>query len=261
MATTPLPISPTYSSTLARDLFDKASIAHNKSNYEEVIDITSEAVNSIREGQPSAILDHRSWAYGKTCQFDDAIKDVERMIAYTPESAVGYLRLGSLLDIQGKSAAAAKVYQGALDQVSKNDPSYEYLEYYQKSKEKSEQRVDFITMLPPQAYDYIVSLLSLNEKMTWMNVSQAWRKKIVDNKMAWSRIHCTEDHVIVKALPKMAHNIEDLEITSVLSDVWLQYLKHMKNGYFKQIKLLTLDDKMCRCRKYEALKKLTIGRG
>ena len=250
MTTTPLPISPTLDPTLVQDLFDKASIAHNKSNYEEIIDITSEAVNYIRERQLLAILDHRSWAYGKTCQFDNAIEDAKQMIAYKAKYAGGYLRLGSLLDSQGKSEAAAKVYQRALNQVSKNDAGYEYLvEYYQKSKEKSEERVDFITMLPPQAYDYIVSLMSLNEKMAWLDVSQAWCEKLVDNKMAWSRIHCTEDHVIVKALSKVAHNIEDLEITSILSDVWLEYLKHMKNGYFKRIKSLTLDDKMGRCRK------------
>ena len=243
MSIIPLPISTTLDPTLVQDLFDKASNALNKRNYEETIDLTSEAVKHIHQLQLLAVLDHRAWAYGMKYKFDNAIKDAERMIACGPECSAGYLRLGSLLDNQGKSAAAAKIYQEALNQVSKHDPTYQYLvEHHQKSKEKSEQCIDFITRLPSQTCNYIISFMSLSDKMNWLHVSQAWCKKIADDKITWSRISADEDTIVARALSKIAHNIKELEITNTLTDVWLEYLEHMKNGHFKQLETLTLVD-------------------
>ncbi|KAG2221306.1 hypothetical protein INT45_000219 [Circinella minor] len=245
MSIIPSPISTTLDTTLVQDLFDKASNALNKRNYEETIDLTSEAVKRIHQLQLLAVLDHRSWAYGMKYKFNNAIKDAERMIACGPECPAGYLRLGSLLDNQGKSAAAAEIYQEGLNRVSKDDPTYLCLvEYYQKSKEKSEKCVDFITMLPSQICEYIISFMSLSDKINWLGVSQAWSKKIMNDKMTWAHVSGGDDMIVARALSRIGHNIEELEMTNTFTDVWLEYLEHMKNGYFKQIKTMILVDKV-----------------
>ncbi|KAI9270677.1 hypothetical protein BDA99DRAFT_502423 [Phascolomyces articulosus] len=245
MSIRPLPISTTLDPTIVQDLFDKATHALNKCKYEETIDLTSEAVKRIHQLQLLAVLDHRAYALGMKYKFDDAIKDAERMIVCGPECSGGYLRLGSLLDIQGKSSAAIKVYQQGLDRVLEDDPEYENIvERHKQSKEKNERCVDFITSLPPHVSDYIITLLSLSDKLKWFDVCTAWNKRIMGDESTWSVISAEDAPAISEALSHIARHIEDLTITSESTDIWLEYLNHMKDGYFKKIKTLKLVDRI-----------------
>ena len=220
--------------------FTNVRTALSRRNYTETVNLATNAVVHIQQLQLMAVLDHRAYALGMRSKFAAAIKDAKEMITYAPDMAAGYLRLGSLLVMQGKQGEAVEVYQDSLEKVSKDDTAgYNQLVQSKKTAEKNnERRVDFFASLPSELVDEIIILMKDKDMAICLNVSKTWRKKIASCGLAWVNIS-NEDNtahgIIANALPYIARYIEDLIINTTDLEVWFRYLDHMHNGHFEKI--------------------------
>ncbi|KAI9259684.1 hypothetical protein BDA99DRAFT_513927 [Phascolomyces articulosus] len=238
MVSAPVPIS-NIDTTPAKSYFANVKNALSKHNYTETVNLATNAVVNIQQLQLMAVLDHRAYALGMRSKFEAAMEDAKEMITYAPEMAAGYLRLGSLLAMQGKQGMAIEIYQEALEKVASGDIKYEQLVQGKKIAEvNKKRRVDFFAALPPELGDEIIMLMEDKDMAICLNVSTTWRRKIANCGLAWVNISNEDDTahgIIASALPYIARYIEDLIINTDDSEVWFRYLDHMEQGQFKKI--------------------------
>ncbi|KAI9259630.1 hypothetical protein BDA99DRAFT_513757 [Phascolomyces articulosus] len=245
----PLPV-PTDTLTIdmapAISIFDKVKNAHNDHDYNKMIQFGSAMITSIQQLQLVSVHEYRAFALGMNGKFDAAVEDAETMIKYAPMMPQGYLRLGNLLEMQGKQARALEVYQEALDNVSTDDPCYsQFVQGKEMAQEKLDRRFDLFATLPLEIIDKIIVLLPEVERANLFEVSTMWSKRLTNCQLAWSELQNQHDDaanvMVVQALPSIAEHIKNLTISTVTSEVWFRYLDYMNGGHFKKIKSLNFD--------------------
>ena len=224
----------------------KAFANHNQ---EHIIDLSTKAITYVQQLQLVAFLNLRAHAYGMKGYFDKAVQDAKKIIEYAPEWSIGYLRLGSLLHMQGKQSAAIIIYEEALTIVSPQDPDYEQLaQDKKKAEEKSKRCVDMITMLPIElVHDIFKYLPDTTKVIACIDVSKEWHEKISQSSMLWRRLlddfdECDNETatLVARAIPHIAQHVKNLTISMKNKEVGYTYLNYMEKGHFKSIKDLTL---------------------
>ncbi|KAI9250430.1 hypothetical protein BDA99DRAFT_575361 [Phascolomyces articulosus] len=236
--------------------FDLIQNAYRNHNLDQVIDLSTDAINHVYQSYFISVLDARAHAFGIEGHFSKAIRDAEEMIRYAPTQAIGYLRLGQLLSIQGKQSAAIKIYEKSLAMVEKqdgDDPAYvELIQRKKRAMEKSEQRLDFITMLPLEIVDAIFEDFSEPAMFRCMAVSTRWREILLNCPKAWAKVYHNHFYyessvyqvgrtpAILRALPHIARHIKNMEAIINSMETGQIYLELFENGAFQNIKTLEL---------------------
>ncbi|KAI9246690.1 hypothetical protein BDA99DRAFT_592290 [Phascolomyces articulosus] len=212
--------------------FDLIRNAYQNHNLDQVIDLSTDAVIQV-QSDFILVLDLRAHAFGMEGHFSEAVNDAEEMIRYAPTQAIGYLRLGQLFSMQEKQSAAIQIYEKSLAKVEKlDDDDSSYAELIQKKKkaiEKSELRLDFITMLPLEIVNTIFEDFSERIMFRCMTVSTRWREILLNCPKAWAKVyhnHCYYEAsvsqvgrtaTILRALPHIARHIKNME--AIISSV------------------------------------------
>ncbi|KAI9489813.1 hypothetical protein BDB00DRAFT_875911 [Zychaea mexicana] len=250
MQATGTPLLPTFTHIdqfPSTEPFDNVKAAFNKRNYEDTIERASKAITQIQRLQLLTVLDHRAYAFGMKSNFEAAVKDAEAMITYESSIAAGYLRLGNLLCMQGKSGKAVEIYGEALEKVPRDNPAYSrLLECKTMADQKNEHRFDLVSALPLGILDDIITLLSEKERAMLLDVSKTWRERVAACPLAWAtianNIDIVSDAMTVRAIPYVVKHIKNLRIDTHEDEIWLKYLSHLENGDFKKIRSLTLTE-------------------
>ncbi|KAI7850321.1 hypothetical protein BDC45DRAFT_573046 [Circinella umbellata] len=224
-------------------------------NNHQLVHHATQALTEIQKYQLVSVLDICAYARGMKSKFELAIENAEEIIYYAPEWPIGYIRLGHLLDMQGKSPKSIEVYNEALENISQEDDPVAYHQLIQLKKaavERNETRIDFIVMLPSELTINILLQLSEEDRCTLFNVSTLWRKWILEKgSIIWKELlNLNTDWFnfqrfqtaikIANTLPYIAHHVKNLTVNAQRKDIWDRYMEYMGNGKFKGLKSFTI---------------------
>ncbi|KAG2219522.1 hypothetical protein INT45_002839 [Circinella minor] len=224
-------------------------------NNSQLVHHATQALTEIQKYQLVSLLDICAYARGMKSKFELAIENAEEIIHYAPEWSIGYLRLGHLLDMQGKSAKSIEVYEEALEIISQQDDPVTYHQLIQLKKaavERNETRIDFIVMLPPELTSNILLQLSEEDRSTSFHVSTVWRKWMMENgSIVWKELLNSNTEwfnfqrfqtaiKIANTLPYIAQHVKNLTLNGQRKDIWERYMEYMGNGNFKGLKSFTI---------------------
>ncbi|KAI7852007.1 hypothetical protein BDC45DRAFT_201812 [Circinella umbellata] len=195
------------------------------------------------------LLDRRAKAKAMACRFSSAVNDALEIIKYNPTSALGYIRAGEFLEMQGNQRKAIKVYVHGQGVVNKNNPLYyKLIEGEKQAVEQSKKRIDMISRMPLETTFYIFERLSLATLAACLNVSKVWRERLYKCGSAWETLSSTESNcsnaTICHAIPFIGKHIRSLTLSYKDKSLRSLYLNHMKNGYFTQISHLVMTNEM-----------------
>lgn len=110
----------------------------------------SATVDSLSETYMSA-LSMRSATRALAGKFADAHRDAELIITIAPSSAKGYLCKGKIYAMEGRQAAAIRVFEKGLNKAAAIDPHYGAIKRaLRAARIQNSRRVDFISMLPEE---------------------------------------------------------------------------------------------------------------
>ncbi|KAG2220680.1 hypothetical protein INT45_008223 [Circinella minor] len=213
--------------------------AIDKHEYIRAVEFASIAINEIRNSLLFTALEHRAFALSQIGKLDVAINDAQEMIKLIPTSPKGYDRLGNLYSIQGKQQNVIDTYERALENILPNDQARIQLQQQQNiARKKYKKRIDFMTKLPPELADDILSELPQESKAICLHVSSNWRKCLLNCPKAWSSLKMDDDNLedtveITNILSYIAPHVKSLTIDTPKEAVWSQYLLHLTNGCFK----------------------------
>ncbi|KAI9262243.1 hypothetical protein BDA99DRAFT_605165 [Phascolomyces articulosus] len=235
--------NPTYTS------LNKTRNAFNHCNHQETVYHATDALTKLQNQQLIYLLDMSAHAYGMQSKFNKATECAKEIITYEPSWSMGYIRYGSLLEMQGFYVEAIKIYGEALEKVSQDNPYYPELEQRKKvAAEKNELCVDYIAILPLEVVGYIFEQVPEIDKSICFNVSSIWRQRMIANgATVWKTIENDNSKyssmlwpTIATTLPYIAQDVQNLTINGRQTNVWLRYLEYMENGRFKKIKYLKI---------------------
>ncbi|KAI9259643.1 hypothetical protein BDA99DRAFT_98380 [Phascolomyces articulosus] len=231
--------------------FKNLEVAYTHHDHKQTIQLASTAVDQILRLQLNATLNYRAYAFGMNSQFSQAVKDAHDMIIYNPTSAIGYLRLGSLYQMQGKQVKAIEAYRLGLQSVSQNDADYAQLVCGKElATEQNEKRIDFLQQLPVEVANRIIVMLPHETKAAGLVVSSVWRKRILECGKAWTTLSTGDDDPgtsddnnttsidtrIASSIHEIARYVEYLTLDSQDQRLCTKYLLCMRNGQFSKIK-------------------------
>ncbi|KAG2215969.1 hypothetical protein INT45_001285 [Circinella minor] len=225
--------------------FENLKNAYNHHDYYEVIRQATNTIEHIEQSELLWVFERRAYALSMKSEFVAAEHDAKTMIEYAPSLAQGYLCFGKLLSMQGKQKKASKVYEEGLEKVATNDLAYgQLLQAKKRVDEKSNYHFDLVSALPIEIMDEIVKLLSEEERPNLFDVSTIWSQRLENCQEAWKYIYNDHGHdgnmAVSRVLPKIDKHINHLAITATEKEVWLKYLEHLENGYFRNLKSLKL---------------------
>ncbi|KAI9259686.1 hypothetical protein BDA99DRAFT_513933 [Phascolomyces articulosus] len=244
----------TLDTRITQPSFTKVRNAFDKRDYQDTIEKATITLEQIQKSQLIVMLDRRSYAFGMKGKYDMAIKDAKTMIEYGGLSMMshGYLRLGNLLESQGKYGAAIQLYQEALEKLS--TPDNDYCGYKQlmqakiTAEKKNNQRFDIISALPYELCDEIIGYLTEKEKATvLLDVSPIWHRQISNCQKTWAEIsnNHNEDNgeiMVARAIPYIAEYIKNLTLKTNDKKAMSRYINHMEDGRFKSLQSLEITD-------------------
>ncbi|KAI8144385.1 hypothetical protein BJV82DRAFT_712360 [Fennellomyces sp. T-0311] len=222
--------------------------------YEDVIEFSTEALERLMKSHILQLLDLRSTAYEKQGLLSRALEDAARMTQYVPTSPLGYLKVGSIQWINGKSGLAADNLKEGLKLVPKSHSQYHQMqEEFAKAMLRAQSRFDIIANLPREVVHKIMLLLKESERL-WVcvTVSQKWCDQVTHCASWWNSVTIKEtgtslDQLISDAIPRVKKCIEYLELPDLSSfDLRKRYFAHLKNGGFANIKMLSLKETIYR---------------
>lgn len=242
--TTPI-LSYNLDTNLLQNEFSKIGLEIDNRKYKKAVEQASVALNAAYESVLLAILDHRSYALMMLCKFDEAVKDAYDMITYKPTFPDGYLRLGELYQIQGKQRNAIEAYDMGLQSVEVDHPRYpQIVEGKELATKKSKTSVDFVSKLPVEIVDDIMSLVAFNRLSRCLAVSFNWRTKLFQCPKTWKSLRTgsgTSTDWTTAIMPRVSANVENLIVDTTSLPVFQHYLRTMKSGSFEKLKTLRLD--------------------
>ncbi|KAI8147170.1 hypothetical protein BJV82DRAFT_598058 [Fennellomyces sp. T-0311] len=131
------------------------------------------------------IFDQRASELAKTGKLGDALEIAQYMIKLLPLFPTGYLRAGSVYEMQGKSKKAMETYEEPLssDQYDKS-LLIQRINNLQQRIDRM-QRYDFISQLPMEIVPKILQYLDTSTLLESMNVADGWMKRILQSPDAW----------------------------------------------------------------------------
>ncbi|KAI7848911.1 hypothetical protein BDC45DRAFT_521904 [Circinella umbellata] len=178
-------------------------------------------------------------------QFTQAVKDAREIITYKPTLATGYLRLGSLYQMQGRQKDAIEAYSLGLQSVSQDDPEYAQLVCGKDAaSQQNDKRVDFVALLPVEIANRIILKLSYTSKAAGLTVSNTWRKRVLSCTEAWTTIVTGNDDPadrrVASYVSQLARHVQCLTTNSQDQKLCSKYMLSMRNGQFDKLQWLSL---------------------
>ena len=148
---------------------------------------------------------------GRKAEFKKALRIAWGLIYVHPKSPTGYLCAGNLHLMQGRTLAAIDMYQEGLQQVPTSDNKYCLLvDQLQRAKEERDQRIDIVSMLPFDLMSPILSRLNMPELITCLDISRAWRARVLQCTDAWRRLEVNSKYEmsLVKAVSEHIRHLK-----------------------------------------------------
>ena len=167
-----------------------------------------------------------------------------KLIISYPTLAKGYIRLGSLYQMQGKQLAAINIYNIGLQTVSVDKEHYYLMLKGKKTATRcSERRVDFLVKLPIQISNEIILELPKESKLICLNgISHMWRKRTRNCAKAWSTLQVTGNVYDLRTVlaASVTIHVENLTIDTSNLMLWKKYITGIRNNRFGNIKTLCM---------------------
>ncbi|KAI8142212.1 hypothetical protein BJV82DRAFT_615974 [Fennellomyces sp. T-0311] len=214
-----------------------------KADYDAAIDRSRQALDQL-ERLKSTVLDTSAEAYAMKGQFRKAVEAAKGMIDCAPTAAVGYLRYGHTLGMQGRHEHAIQVYDQGIEKVPIDSEQYASLQDQKAaSHAQLDKRVDFLTRLPLDIVQVIIEKLDIVEDkmLACLNVSTHWRQTIIDCPVAWRNIPSIH-YALFRFLPAIGQHIKSLNISWLYSDETQMIIKAVIDGVFCNIHHLTVEE-------------------
>ena len=233
---------------LAQTYINGFKTAFNKRNHNQVINLSTKALDHAIRSQLVIFLDLRAHALVMKGYFDKAIHDAKEIIKYVPERSIGYLRLPNILHMQRKQSKAITVYKEALAKILKQDQSHEqFVQDKRKTEEKNKRHVDMISSLLFEVVDSIFEYVPETTKViACMDVSKTWREKISESRMLWGTVLNNPEGyksalsaLVSRVVPHIAHYIKDLTVGTSDIEIIRMYLKYIGKDYFNSLENFT----------------------
>ena len=211
-------------------VFSQIDNAMDNYGYKHAAEIAStamEAFNELKNSLSFPTLDYRSCAFNQSGKRNIAINVAQKIIKLMPTSSKGYDRLGNLYSIQGKQQNAIDTYERALENVLPNDPTRIQLQHQQNiARKKNKKRIDFMSKLPTEVADDILSELPQESKAICLHVSSKWRKCLLNCPNARSTLEVqdeSEDVKISSVLSQIASYVKNLTLNTSAQTIWSRY--------------------------------------
>ena len=238
-------------STDALEIAQKLESTVKNHGYQETIKYVCKAVDELIPQIQLILYDMRSDAYSMQGNFESAIQDSQRMIGRAPTVAAGYLRKATVCSMYGKQIQAVEAYDEGIQTSSCLSSSYNTPEAIQslsvgraKVVAINEKRVNFFPVLAIEIADNIVSRLSQTARLTCLNVSKGWCKKMKECRDGWQILFIDnnrDDIKLLSLLPHISCYTKQLVIdTSYGRSVNPLYLKYMREEKFSKIESIKL---------------------
>lgn len=201
--------------------------------YEEA----SVAVETLLEAFVPALC-VRSATRALAGKFADAQRDAELVILIAPSSAKGYLCKGKIYALEGRQAAAIRVFEKGLNKAASTDPDYDALKRaLRAARMQSKKRVDFISMLPEEILTRIWSDLSGPEEYVY--ISKRWRDRLTQCPDPWRSISLYSsfsEHFTL--LPWIGKHIETVEYWSRSRRQAMIFFDNLTSGKLNRLRQL-----------------------
>ncbi|KAI8142999.1 hypothetical protein BJV82DRAFT_613036 [Fennellomyces sp. T-0311] len=208
------------------------------------IELTSTTIGDFQGPKVATVLPFRTYTRAIQGNYDDAVKDAQDAITKNPTAALGYLRLGSLYQMQGKQQSAINMYVQGLQSVSVDDRGYTLmLEDKAIATKQNEKRVDFITKLPIEVVDQIMILLPLVTKLNCLGVSARWKSKILGCEKTWCYLEVTDAVVhdeLAAVISTISTQVGSLVIKTKKRQILETLVSRVCAGSFSKVKSLEI---------------------
>ena len=103
--------------------------------------------------------------------------------------------------------------------------------------------VDIIANVPVEIADHILVLLTTDEKVPCLRVSNVWRRRMLDCKEAWRSLLVYQkfsDRKLAGSAQQFAGHVEHLTLDTENIEVRSKYLKHIRSADFFRIESLDI---------------------
>lgn len=166
---------------------------HNSScpsnNHEDTIARTTQELEELTN-EDLEHLHRRALAFVICGKFESALEDASTMVSLSPSSALPYLCMGHIYAQQGRYGAAIHVYDQGLQAVSSDDQQQQLSKARSTAQSHNDTRIDFIKRLPThddvfkKMVEHILpeskeTTIQTNQLYEYMNVSRAWRERLL----------------------------------------------------------------------------------
>ncbi|KAI8144309.1 hypothetical protein BJV82DRAFT_81852 [Fennellomyces sp. T-0311] len=207
-------------------------------DYDTVIDGSLKVLTNL-DSFKTMLLDAYACASAMKGRFDKAMQAAEEMIVRAPTKATGYLRAGNTLILQGKHKQAIQVYNRGIEKVSSDDKQHTILKKRKAlSQAQIDKRVDFLTLLPPNAANIVIDQLDVTDRdVECMNVSKKWQQMLSDYSLAWKDImlRSSSDSAVFRLLPTVGRHAEVFGSLGLDKDKSQQMTNSIMSGVFRNV--------------------------
>ncbi|KAI9272884.1 hypothetical protein BDA99DRAFT_499474 [Phascolomyces articulosus] len=225
--------------------FDACSNDLDRLNYQGAIKHASSGIADLFDSM-MALLDIRAATFGKTMQIDKGLVDAQQMITYSPTTAAGYLRAGSLYTLSSKHQEAMQIYAQGLDTVPEHllHERAKLQEGYDVAKARLERRIDYISRFPFDIACHVIDYLPMPTLLQSLGVSREWRDRLISYEKAWKYTqlspHSTVDTLEsdMNHLACVSQHIEQLDLNSLNNEDCEKMFMMMMKGNYRNIKTL-----------------------
>ncbi|KAI7848952.1 hypothetical protein BDC45DRAFT_521983 [Circinella umbellata] len=217
-------------------------------DYQQIIQYTSTTIDSIYQEKQLllALFELRSHAYSKKGQFLDSIKNGRLMIEAAPASTLGYARLGQTLSTYGYQVSAVCVYNKGLQIVQQNNQSVNVDELHKRKEiavQRLQKKMDPMSVFSDEIIQSIFSLFSQEVKVTCLQVSTVWRKKLLECSDVWRILKLGQNHKdfpLIGVVNQVTRHVTDLIIDQFThGSVLSAYMKQLQGGGFENLQYLS----------------------
>lgn len=188
-------------------------------------------------------LSLRCASLARAGKFTEAHRDAELMAVIAPSLAQSYLCKGNVYAMEGRQAAAVRVYEKGLMTTAETDPHYTALKRaMQSAKTSNAKRVDFISMLPKEIVAHILGDFELEEIIELIHTSTKWRDRITNSPDIWRYVHLSQSRAwIIYLLPVIGRHIQSLSFWNLWSCQEKLLLQGMIDGRLADLREFEAD--------------------
>ncbi|KAI9495642.1 hypothetical protein BDB00DRAFT_870189 [Zychaea mexicana] len=191
------------------------------------------------------ILDASAHAYAMQGKPTCALVAAERIIDYSPRSAVGYIRKASIYSMYGNQRHAIAVYNDGVRMVesSQEEQILCLTTAREEATKKNESRIDFMDILPTEIVNSVIKLLPKDTTVACLELSKVWRERILECTDAWRNLSVAdtqEDTKLVDEAQYIGSHVEHLKLSTTSMSIRIKYLQALKEHHFKKIRSLEL---------------------